>query len=315
VPLLESASVCYGRQRTAPLTAAAGRTAMDQKIIDLFNEFTHTDMPRRQFMERLAMLAGGTAAAYAMMPLLEPGYANAQTVPENDPKISTERVEFKGASGQVKAYVAQPKEGGKRPGVLVIHENRGLTPHIEDITRRIALAGFTGMGVDLLSVNGGTPHPYDDDKAAQLYAKLDRNLEIKDLVAGVDYLSKLPTATGKVGCIGFCFGGGMVNSLVMEAPAPLAAGVAFYGPIQPFDNVPKIKAKLMLHYAGLDTGITSHWPEYDEALKKANVVHEGFVYPNVNHAFNNDTGGERYNADAAKLAWGRSMDFFKKNLA
>jgi carboxymethylenebutenolidase len=288
---------------------------MDQKIIDLYNEFTHSTMPRRLFMERLAALAGSTAAAYALLPLLQPDYAKAQTVPETDSRISAERVEFKGASGQMKAYLVQPKEGGKRPGVLVIHENKGLTPHIEDITRRIALAGFTGLGIDLLSPQGGTPHPFDDDKATQLFAKLDRNLEIKDLAAGVDYLSKLPTATGKVGCIGFCFGGGMVNLLVQQAPTPLVAAVAFYGPIPPLDNVSKIKAKLLLNYGGEDHGITDKYPGYDEALKKANVQHEAYIYPGAQHAFNNDTSPARYNPEAAKLAWSRSVEFFKKNLA
>ena len=290
---------------------------MDQKIIDLFNEFTHTDMPRRVFMERLAALAGSTAAAYSALSLLDPGYAKAETVPENDSRITAERVEFPVPSGKMQAYLVNSKQGAaKRPGVLVIHENRGLTPHIEDITRRVAIdTGFTAMGVDLLSVQGGTPHPFDDDKAAQMFAKLDRNLEIKDLVASVDHLSKLPTATGKVGCIGFCFGGGMVNSLVLEAPPALVAGVAFYGPIQPLDNVSKIKAKLLLHYGGEDHGITDKYPEYDAALKKANVQHEAFIYPGAQHAFNNDTSPARYNADAAKLAWSRSIDFFKKNLA
>jgi len=290
---------------------------MDQKIIDLFNEFTHTDMPRREFMEKLAALAGWTAAAYSALSLLDPGYAKAETVPENDARITGERIEFKGASGQVKAYLVNPKQGAaKRPGVLVIHENRGLTPHIEDITRRVAIdSGATAMGIDLLSAQGGTPRPFDDDKAAQLFAKLDRNVEIKDLVAGVDYLSKLPTATGKVGCIGFCFGGGMVNSLVLEAPAPLVAGVAFYGPIQSLENVSKIKAKLQLHYGGEDQHVNAKIPEYEAALKKANVSYEKFIYAGAQHAFNNDTSPARYNADAAKQAWSRSMDFFKKNLA
>ena len=289
---------------------------MDQKIIDLFNEFTHTDMPRRVFMERLAVLAGSTAAAYSALQLLDPGYAKAETVAANDSRIDGKRITFKGASGEVKGYLVQPKSGGKHPGVLVIHENRGLTPHIQDITRRIVVdTGFTALGVDLLSPNGGTPEPFDDDQAAKLYDKLDRNLEVKDLVSAVDYLSKLPTATGKVGCIGFCFGGGMVNSLVMEAPAPLVAGVAFYGPIQPFDKVPNIKAKLLLNYGGEDHNITDKYPQYDEALKKAGVQHEAYIYPGAQHAFNNDTSPARYNAEAAKLAWSRSIEFFKKNLA
>jgi carboxymethylenebutenolidase len=289
---------------------------MDQKIIDLFNEFTHTAMPRRQFMERLATLAGGTAAAYSALSLLDPGYAKAETVAANDPRIEGQRVTFKGASGDVKAYLVQPKSGGKQPGVLVIHENRGLTPHIQDITRRITVdTGFTALGIDLLSPQGGTPEPFDDDKAAQLHAKLDTKVAIQDLVAATDYLSKLPTATGKVGCIGFCFGGGMVNLLVQEAPAPLVAGVAFYGPIPPLDNVSKIKAKLLLNYGGEDHNITDKYPGYDDALKKASVQHEAYIYEGAQHAFNNDTSPARYNADAAKLAWSRSVEFFKKNLA
>jgi len=175
--------------------------------------------------------------------------------------------------------------------------------------------GFTAFGIDLLSPNGGTPEPFDDDKAAQLHAKLDPKVAVQDLAAGADYLSKLPTATGKVGCIGFCFGGGMVNLLVQQAPAPLVAAVAFYGPIPPLDNVSKIKAKLLLNYGGEDHGITDKYPQYDEALKKANVQHEAYVYPGAQHAFNNDTSPARYNPEAAKLAWSRSVEFFKKNLA
>ena len=286
---------------------------MDRRIIQLYDEFAHTPLPRRVFMERLTALVGSSAAAYALLPLLEPNYAIAQ-VPESEPTITVTRLTIPGASGPVKAYMAEPKERGRRATVMMCHENRGLVAHIEDDVRRVALAGYTGLALDLLSPQGGTPVPFDDDKARIEYEKLDRALAVRDLVAGVNYAAKLDNATGKVAAIGFCFGGGMVNALAVAAPAPLVAAVAFYGDEPKVEDVPKIKAKLMLHFGELDDRITPAWPPYEAALKEAGVGYEAFVYKGAYHGFAGAVNGERFNQDAAIMAWERTFAFLHANL-
>ena len=285
---------------------------MDPRIIRLYDEYTHKPLERRVFLERLAVLAGGTAAAMTLLPLLENNYAQAAIVDPADPRVATSTVMYKGATGDIRAYVAVPKAGPpRRAGVIVIHENRGLTPHIQDIARRVAVDGFTALAVDLLSPIGGTPANEDEARAA--FGRLDRADAVRNLVAAVVYLKGRPDAAGPVGAVGFCFGGGMCNLLAVAAP-DLAAAVPFYGSAPPVADVPMIKAKLQLHYAGNDPRINAGIPDYEAALKAARVSYELFVYEGAEHSFNNDTAGARYNKAAADLAWSRTIAFFKANL-
>ncbi|HSE77293.1 MAG TPA: dienelactone hydrolase family protein [Alphaproteobacteria bacterium] len=286
---------------------------MDQRIIDLYDEYTHKPLQRRVFLERLAGLVGGTAAASALLPLLENQYAQAAIVDPKDARLETQVINYKGATGDVRAYLVKAKEGpARRPGVVTIHENRGLTPYNEDVTRRIALEGFVALGVDLLSPLGGTPE--NEDQAREMTGKLDRAQTVRNLVAAVGYLKGRPDATGQVGAVGFCWGGEMANLLAIDSP-DVAAVVPFYGPIPNAADVPKIKAKLLLHYAGLDQGTNARIPEYEAALKAAGVSYTIHMYDGVQHAFHNDTGAARYNKEAAELAWKRTIDFLKAALA
>ncbi|HYI68635.1 MAG TPA: dienelactone hydrolase family protein [Skermanella sp.] len=285
---------------------------MDKKFIDLYDEYTHAPLDRRDFISRLTALAGSTAAASALLPLLENNYALAQVVPPADARLETSRITWAGASGELKGYLAKPKGAGKLPAVIVIHENRGLNPHIEDIVRRLALEGFLALGPDLLSPLGGTPS--DEDQARTLIGQLDSKQTVDNLVRTVSFLEEHAGSTGKVGTVGFCWGGGMVGSLATASP-DLDAGVVFYGRTPPLDDVPMIRAKLLLNYAGLDDRINEGIPAFEAALKKANVAHTVHIYQGANHAFNNDTNPARYDAAAAQLAWGRTTEFLKTTLA
>lgn len=285
---------------------------MDQKIIDLYDEYTHAPLPRRVFLERLAVMVGGAAAIPAILAQIEPNYALAAQVAADDGRIAAEKVSFQGATGDVAGYLARPKLADKAPAVIVIHENRGLNPYVEDVTRRLATEGFVALAPDLLSPLGGTPS--DPDKARELIGQLEADKTVNNLVGAMSYLMAYRYSNAKVGVIGFCWGGGMVNRLAIKAP-DLKAGVAFYGPTPDPALVGSIKAPLLLHYAGLDQNINAKVPAYDEALTKAGVAHEIHMYDGVNHAFHNDTSAERYNKQAADLAWSRSIEFFKKNLA
>ena len=285
---------------------------MDPKIIALYDEYTHAPLPRRAFLERLAVLAGGAAAAYALLPMLENNYARAAVVAPDDARVAAGRAPIPLPGGAMLAYVATPRDGpAKRAGVIVIHENRGLNPHIEDVTRRVALAGFTAVGVDMLSARGGTPP--DEDRARALFAKIDAAAAVADLVALVDWLRARPDANGRVGAIGFCWGGGMVNLLAVAAPS-LDAGVSFYGLAPPAADVPRIRATLLIHYAGNDPRINAGAPAYEAALKAAGVPYTAYVYEGAEHAFHNDTAGVRYNEAAAKLAWSRTLAFLQAML-
>lgn len=284
---------------------------MDQKIIDLYDEYTHRPLPRRVFLERLAVLAGSAAAIPAILSQIEPNYALAAEVPEDDSRIATDRVTFQGATGDVHAYRARPKLAEQAPSVVVVHENRGLNPYIEDVTRRLAVAGFVAMAPDLLSPLGGTPQ--DPDRAREMIGQLDPDKAVNNLIASMSDLMAYRYSNAKVGAIGFCWGGGMTNRLAIKAP-DLKAGVVFYGPSPDPALVTTIKAPLQLHYAGLDNNVNAKVPAYEEALKKAGKSYELFMYENVNHAFHNDTSAERYNKEAADLAWGRSVEFLKKKL-
>jgi carboxymethylenebutenolidase len=281
---------------------------MDRKFIELFDRFTHGTMHRREFLDRLKLLAGSTAAANALLPLLENNYALAQMVPENDSRIKTEMITFEGGAG----YLAKPASGGPFPGVMVIHENRGLNPHIKDVTRRMAVEGFVALGPDYLSAMGGTPE--DADKAREMIGQLTPEAALATSVAAVKAIKAMPDVNGKIGAIGFCWGGGAVNQLAVAEPG-LAAGVAYYGRQAATGDVPKITAPLLLHYAGNDERINAGIKDYEEALKANNKTFELHIYEGAEHAFNNDTNAARYNKEAADLAWSRSVEFLKKYTA
>ena len=278
---------------------------MDQKYINLFDRFTHGGMNRRDFMEKLTLLAGSTTAATALLPLLENNYARADILPEGDPRIVTETMEFTGGAG----YFVKPSAEGKYPGVLVIHENRGLNPHIKDVARRLAIEGFAVLAVDYLHGLGGTPE--DADKARDMIGTLKPEDIKATSTAALAAVKANPASNGKSGAVGFCWGGGAVNDLAANDPG-LSAGVAYYGRQPEAADVPKITAPLLLHYGGLDERINAGIPAFEAALKANNKVYELYVYEGANHAFNNDTNAARYNKDVAELAWSRTVAFLKK---
>ncbi len=284
---------------------------MDQKIIDLYEEYLHELIDRREFLKKLSILAGSTAAAMALLPLLENNHARAQVVPKDDPRLYTEYIKYPGATGEVRAYLARPKGDEKLPGVVVIHQNKGLEPHIEDVTRRLGLEGFLAMGPDALSPLGGTPE--DENKASELTGKLDKKSTMENYVAAVRYLKTHPLSTGKVGVVGFCWGGEFANQVAVNSPDVIAA-VPYYGRQPAAEDVPKIKASLLLHYAGDDAGVNKGIPTYEAALKKAGVDYKMYMYEGAKHAFNDDTRAERYNKEAAQLAWQRTISFLKEKL-
>jgi carboxymethylenebutenolidase len=286
------------------------RALIDQRVIELYDDFTHRHLDRRLFMERLGRLVGAAAAA-AFMPLLRSNYALALEVPANDPRLAAAMVEYPGFTGAVRGYLARPVGSDKRPAVVVIHENRGLSPYIKDVARRLAIAGYVALAPDLLSSVGGTPE--DEDEAMARFAKLNRDTAAADAAKAEDYLLSRPDATGKVGAVGFCWGGGGVNLLATVSPR-LNAAVAFYGVAPPLDRVANIKAALLLHYAGLDDRVNATRPGFEAALKSAGISYTGYVYEGVNHAFHNDTTVGRYNEAAAKLAWQRTIAFFDAKL-
>ncbi len=284
---------------------------MDQRIINLFDEYTHKPLTREVFLKKLITLTGSTAAAMTVLPLLEVNYAQAETISGDDDQLFTERVSYQGVDGEMKAYVARPKKKKKYPVVMVIHENRGLNPHIEDVTRRLALEGFLAIAPDALSPLGGTPT--DADKARDLFSKIDAAKNLSNFIKGFEYAKTRKDATDKFGCIGFCWGGALANQLAVNMP-DLKVAVPFYGRQPEAADVPKIKAFVQLHYGGLDERINAGIPAYEEALKKANTRYEVFIYEGVQHAFNNDTAPTRYNEAAAKLAWDRAIKLFHQEL-
>jgi carboxymethylenebutenolidase len=280
---------------------------VDRKVIDLFDRYTHGAMPRREFLEKLTRLAGSTATAAALLPLLENNYALAQIVPENDRRITTETMNFPGGSG----YFAKPASGGPFPGVIVIHENRGLNPHIKDVARRFAVDGFAALAPDYLSAMGGTPE--DADKAREMIGQVKPEDAVATSKTALAALRTRPDVNGKAGAVGFCWGGGQVNALAVAEPG-LAAGVAYYGRQSPAAEVPKIAAPLLLHYAGNDERINAGIAEYEKALKDAGKPYELHMYDGAEHAFNNDANAARYNKQAADLAWERTIAFLKKHV-
>jgi carboxymethylenebutenolidase len=284
---------------------------MDPRTVDLHDEYAPELLDRREFFRRLSTLAGGTVVAYALPLFLENREASAEIVPKNDPRLYTENFKYSGATGEVRAYLARPKGDEKLPGVIIVPEIYGLTSHIEDITRRVALEGFLAFAPDPLSPVGGTPD--DPDKARALTQKLDSQSTIQNYLAAVRFLKTHPLSTGKVGAVGFCWGGGMANQLAVHSPDLLAV-VPYYGPQPTSEDVPKIKAPLLLHYAGNDERINKGIPAYEEALKRASIEYKMYMYEGVDHGFNTDTNPARYNKEAAQLAWQRTISFLKEKL-
>jgi len=283
---------------------------MSPEIKDLYEEYARGGLDRREFLAKLARLAGGAAAAAALAPALEAAPAPAQFVQPDDPRLETGYVKYAVEGGEMRAYSAKPKGATKLSGVIVIHENRGLNPHTEDIARRVALEGFQAVAPDALSLLGGTPA--NPDEARPLFAKIDRAANTKNFAAAVAYLKTGPQATGKVACIGFCWGGAVTNQVAVHAP-DLTAAVPFYGSQPAAEDVPKIKAAMLIHYAGQDERINAGIPAFEEALKKAGVAYAIHMYEGAGHAFMNDTG-QRYNKEAAELAWKRTVAFLKDKL-
>ncbi|WFU87968.1 dienelactone hydrolase family protein [Rhizobium sp. CC1099] len=283
-----------------------------QAMINAYDEYTHLTLDRRSFMDKLTKLAGSAGAAAVIAPMLAANKASAEMVPANDERLKAQDVTYPGGSGEMKSYLVEPKEAsGKLGSVIVIHENRGLNPHIRDVARRMALEGFVALAPDFLSPLGGTPE--NEDQAREMFGKLEPAATVANAEASLKYLKTLPFANGNVGAIGFCWGGGVVNNFATQSPE-LKAGVAYYG-AQPKAGVPNIKAALMLHYAGLDDRINAGIDAYKKELEANGKSFQIFVYDGVNHAFNNDTSSARYDKKAADLAWSRTVEFLKKSLA
>ena len=285
-----------------------------QELLDLFDRYVHGDIARRDFLDGAKKFAVGGLTAMAIWESLRPNYAWAQQVAKDDSRIRTERVTVPSpqGTGSIKGYLVRPANAtGKLPGVLVVHENRGLNPYIEDVARRVGTANFMAFAPDGLSSVGG--YPGDDEKGGQLFGTVDKPKMTEDFIAAARWLKARPDCTGKIGVVGFCFGGGIANTLAVRMGADLAAAVPFYGGQPTAADAAKIKAPLLLHYASLDARITGAWPAYEEALKANHVVYTAHVYEGANHGFHNDTT-PRYDEAAAKLAWQRTLDFFNKNL-
>ena len=276
---------------------------MDQRVINLYDEYTHKPLTREVFFKKLVMITGGTAAAMAVLPMLEGNYAVAQTY-STQQDLFTEKITYPTDGGEMKGYIARPKEQKKYGAVVIIHENRGLNPHIEDVARRAANAGYLALAPDALSLLGGTPS--NEDEARAMFSKLDNNQNTTNFAKAFPYLKTRSDCNGKFGCVGFCWGGAMANQLSVHAP-DLKAAVSFYGRQTDAADVPKIKSALQLHYGSLDERINAGIPAFEAALKENKIPYELHMYEGVNHAFHNDTSAGRYNEAAAKLAWQRTL--------
>lgn len=282
---------------------------LDQRIINLYDEYTHKPLTRKEFLNRLFQLAGSSAAAMALLPQLESDYGAARRTLADD--LYTEYVSYPGYTGDMHTYVARPKAEKTYSAVVVIHENRGRNAHIEDVTRRAAQAGYLAIAPNALSPLGGTPT--DEDDARKLFTQLDIKEALQNFIRAFDYLATRKDCNGRFGCVGFCWGGAMSNMLAVNVPA-LRAAVAFYGRQPELADVPKIKAAVQLHYAALDERVNAGMAAYEDAMKSAGIKYEQYVYEGVQHAFHNDTSAARYNEAAAKLAWQRTLEFWGKHL-
>jgi carboxymethylenebutenolidase len=285
-----------------------------QELLDLFDRYVHWDIPRREFLDGAKKFAAGGVTATALWESLRPNYAWAEQVPKDDPRIKAEQATTPSpqGNGSIKGLFVRPaKSTGKLPGVLVIHENRGLNPYIEDVARRLGTSNFVAFAPDGLTSVGG--YPGDNEKGGQLFAQVDKPKMTEDFIAAAKWLKSHPDCSGKIGAVGFCFGGGMVNNLAVRLGSELSAAVPFYGSAPPAGEVSKIKAPLLVHLASLDKRINDGWPAYEEALKASNATYTVHMYEGTNHGFHNDTT-PRYDEAAAKLAWQRTLDFFNKHL-
>lgn len=282
---------------------------MDQRIINLYDEYTHKPLSRQEFLKRLTLLAGSTASAMALLPMLEVNYLHAAKTGSED--LFIEKISYPGVNGEMQAYVARPKEEKKYAAVVVIHENRGLNAHIEDVTRRVAKAGYLAIAPNALSPLGGTPE--NEDEARSKFQQLKAEDSLQNFIRVFDYLPKRKDCNGIYGCVGFCWGGAMANNLAVNVPS-LKAAVPFYGRQPSAEDVSKIKAALQLHYGRLDERVNAGITAYEEALKQNKVAYELYIYEGAQHAFHNDTAPTRYNEAAAKLAWHRTISFFEKYL-
>lgn len=295
------------------------RPKLPREAVELYNKFIHGGMSRRAFMEGVQRLAVGGLAASTIVEALMPNYALGQQVSRTDDRIKAtyETVPSPQGNGSIKGYLVRPVSADSRdekvsklPGIIVVHENRGLNPHIEDIARRLALANFMAFAPDGLTSLGGFPG--DDYKGGQLFAKIDHQKMFEDMVSAATWLRSRSDCTGKIGITGFCYGGGVANSMAVRLGADLSAAVPFYGSVPPTDDIPKIKAPILVHHGELDTRLAATWPAYDKALTAINVPHEGYIYQGAVHGFNCDATPERYNKAAADLAWQRTIDWFNK---
>jgi len=284
---------------------------MESKISTLYDDFKKGLTSRREFIKKLTMITGSTAAAMALLPVIEENGAKAAAAIQDDPSLVTAFIKYPAATGDMRAYLARPAKGKKFPAVIVIHENRGLVPHIQDVTRRMAREGFLALAPDALSPVGGTPE--DISNVGELFKQLNGEQTTKNFVAAVKFLETHPNSNGKVGCTGFCWGGAMTNQVAVNSP-DLDAAVPYYGRQPSAEDVAKIKAPIMAHYAENDAGINAGIAAFEEALKKNNKEYQIFSYPGTGHGFNNDTNAGRYNEEAAKLAWQRTVGFFKEKL-
>jgi carboxymethylenebutenolidase len=282
-----------------------------QELLDLFHEYVHGGIDRRAFLDGAGRFAVGGLTAAAMFEMLKPNYAWAQQVPKDDKRIRAEyaTVPSPQGNGSIKGYLVRPAAGTKWPAILVVHENRGLNPYVEDVARRIGTEGYMAFAPDGLTSVGG--YPGDDEKGGQLFSTVNGEKMFEDFVAAANWLKSRPDSTGKLGAVGFCFGGGVVNKLAVRLGPGLAAGVPFYGAVPPPADLPKIKAAMLIHHGEADTRLVGTWPDYDAALTTAKVPHEGYIYPKAQHGFHNDTT-PRYDEASAKLAWQRTLGWFGK---
>ncbi|MEK6479981.1 dienelactone hydrolase family protein [Catalinimonas sp. 4WD22] len=286
---------------------------VSQEVFDLYDDYAHNRIGRRQFMDKLSTYAVGGITVASLLSFIMPDYENKIQVRQDDPRLDAEYITYNSpqGGGEIKGLLAKPAEAsGKLPGIVVVHENRGLNPHIEDVCRRAALAGFIALAPDALSPLGG--YPGTDDEGREMQRKRERNEMLEDFIAAYGVLEKHEDCTGKVGVVGFCFGGWISNMMAAKIPG-LDAAVPFYGGQPSAEMVADIRAPLLLHYAGLDTRVNEGWPEYEAALKKHNKDYQAYMYPDVNHGFHNDTT-PRYDQAAAELAWDRTIKFFKEHL-
>jgi carboxymethylenebutenolidase len=286
---------------------------ISQEVFDLYDDYAHNRIGRRQFLDKLSTYAVGGITLMSLLSFIMPDYENKLQISQDDPRLTTDFVTYNSpdGGGEIRALLAKPADAtSKLPGIVVVHENRGLNPHIEDVCRRAALAGFIAIAPDALTPLGG--YPGNDDEGRELQSQRDRDEMLQDFIAAYEYLNGHEDCTGKVGVVGFCFGGWISNMMAVKIPG-LSAAVPFYGGQPPVETVGNIQAPLLIHYAALDTRVNEGWPEYEAALKAENKLYKAYIYPDVNHGFHNDTT-PRYDRAAAELAWQRTIDFFKEHL-